>query len=161
FDSFPFVDTVDHAVAVALALTAAVRRALPSAPFGGITAPVMASGKTLLADCIAILATGKSAPVMIHPASDEEAAKLILSLLWEGARVVVIENMQRPLQGDWLCAVLTSEEYTARLLGVNRTATVPTDMLFLGTGNALQISGDARTRAILSRLDPRVEHPEE
>jgi hypothetical protein len=50
FKSFPFEHPADESVALALALTALVRRSLPSAPLGGITAPVMASGKTLLGD---------------------------------------------------------------------------------------------------------------
>lgn len=160
FGSFPFDASVDRSVYLALALTALVRRSLPSSPLGAISAPVMASGKTLLADCIAILATGSVAPAMKFADSDEEAAKTALAVLAEGDQVVLIDNVERPLQGDWLCSILTSESYRQRVLGVSKMMTVPTTTLFLATGNHLVIAGDLRTRALLCLLDPKCEHPE-
>jgi len=159
--TFPFVESLDRYVAVSLMLTALIRRTLPSAPLGAITAPVMAAGKTLLADSISILQGGVSAPVMTQPDSDEEAAKTVLSILGEGDGVVVIDNIEHPLEGAWLCAVLTSESYSGRRLGTNSMLQVPTSCLWLATGNAVQLRGDLRTRALLCRLDPRMEHPEE
>jgi hypothetical protein len=169
FGSFPFESDSkdgnkvgpDKSVALALALTALVRRSLPSAPMGAITAPVMASGKTLLADCIAILATGVSAPSMKYADTDEEATKTMLAVLAEGDQVVLIDNVERPLQGDTLCVVLTSETYRQRMLGRTEMMSVPTTTLFLATGNQLVIAGDLRTRALLCRIDPKVERPEE
>jgi putative DNA primase/helicase len=161
FATFPFETEADKAVAYALALTAIVRRSLPSAPLGAITAPVMASGKTLLADCIAILATGVSAPSMKYADTDEEATKTMLAVLAEGDQVVLIDNVERPLEGDTLCVVLTSESFRQRVLGRTEMMSVPTTTLFLATGNHLVIAGDLRTRALLCRLDPEVERPEE
>lgn len=159
--TLPFAGEADRSVAIALILTALVRRTLPAAPLGAITAPVMASGKTLLADCIAIIATGQSAPVMVYPSTEEEAAKLLLSVLIEGEAVLVIDNVERPLRGDWLCAALTSETYAQRLLGASQMISVPTHATFLATGNGLVLVGDLRTRALLCQLDPRCERPEE
>jgi hypothetical protein len=73
--------------------------------------------------------------------------------------VVLIDNVERPLEGDTLCAVLTSEAYRQRVLGRTEMMSVPTTTLFLATGNHLVISGDLRTRALLCRIDPKVEHP--
>jgi putative DNA primase/helicase len=160
FATFPFESKADESVALALALTALVRRSLPSAPLGGITAPVMASGKTLLGDAISILATGVSAPAMKYADTDEEATKTMLAVLAEGDQVVLIDNVERPLEGDTLCAVLTSEAYRQRVLGRTEMMSVPTTTLFLATGNQLVITGDLRTRALLCRLDPKTEHPE-
>jgi hypothetical protein len=161
FATFPFDSKVDEAVALALALTGLVRRSLPSAPLGGITAPVMASGKTLLGDTMSILATGVSAPAMKYADTDEEATKTMLAVLAEGDQVVLIDNVERPLEGDTLCAVLTSEAYRQRVLGRTEMMSVPTTTLFLATGNQLVIAGDLRTRALLCRLDPKTEHPEQ
>jgi putative DNA primase/helicase len=161
FASFPFDTPIDEAVALSLALTGLVRRSLPSAPLGGITAPVMASGKTLLGDSISILATGVSAPAMKYADTDEEATKTMLAVLAEGDQVVLIDNVERPLEGDTLCAVLTSEAYRQRVLGRTEMMSVPTTTLFLATGNQLVIAGDLRTRALLCRLDPKTEHPEQ
>jgi len=73
----------------------------------------------------------------------------------------LIDNVERPLQGDWLCSVLTSETYRQRMLGRTEMMEVPTTTLWLATGNQLVVSGDLRTRALLCRLDPKVERPEE
>jgi len=159
FDSFPFESKVDRAVALSLALTALVRRSLPAAPLGAITAPVMESGKTLLADCFSILATGVSAPAMAYAETDEEVTKTMLAILADGDQVVLIDNVERPLEGATLCAVLTSEAFRQRVLGRTEMMSVPTTTLFLATGNHLVIAGDLRTRALLCRIDPKVEHP--
>lgn len=161
FATFPFAGEEDESVCLALALTGLVRRSLVSAPLGAITAPTMASGKTLIADLISILATGVASPAMRYPDSDEEAGKAALAVLAEGDAVVLIDNIERPLQGDWLCSILTSEVYRDRLLGQSKTLTVPTATLFLATGNQLVIAGDLRTRALLCRIDPKTERPEQ
>lgn len=161
FGTFPFDTKADLSVALSLVLCALVRRSLTAAPMGAITAPVMASGKTLLADCVAIMATGVSAPAMKYPDSDEEAVKTLLAVLAEGDPVVLIDNIERPLQGDALCSMLTSETYRGRILGRTEMMDVPTTTLFMATGNQLVIAGDLRTRALLCRLDPKVERPEE
>lgn len=159
--TFPFVEQVDQSVAVAALISSLIRRSLPAAPLIGITAPVMASGKTLLGDVVAIIATGVPAAAMVHPHDEEEAGKLLLSVLAEGEAVVLIDNVERPLEGAWLCAAVTSESYSARLLGRNATAKVPTSCTWIATGNSLSVAGDLRTRALLCRLDPRCERPEE
>lgn len=160
FRTFPFEAAVDEAVVLAMVLTALVRRSLPSAPLGAITAPVMASGKSLVADLISVIATGVVAPAMQYPEKDEEAQKTALAVLAAGEPVVLIDNIERPLQGDWLCSMLTNEEYTGRMLGVTQMIKVPTSTLWLATGNQLVIAGDLRTRSLLCRLDPRMERPE-
>jgi hypothetical protein len=161
FKTVPFTSAVDEAVLLSLALTALVRRSLPSAPLGAISAPIMASGKTMIADTIAILPMGTPAPAMKLAETDEEAAKTALAVLAEGDPVVLIDNVERPLQGDWLCTILTSETYRQRILGRTEMMNVPTTTLFLATGNHLVIAGDLRTRALLCRIDPKSEHPEQ
>jgi hypothetical protein len=161
FSTFPFEHERDRAVALALALTALVRRSLPAAPLGGISAPAPGSGKTLLADCISILASGTAAPAMKYADTDEEAAKTALAVLMEGDAVVLIDNVERPLQGDWLCTILTSEIYRQRMLGRTEMMSVPTTTLWLATGNQLVVAGDLRTRALLCRIDSKVEHPDQ
>lgn len=160
-DSFPFEAEVDRSVAVAMMLTALVRRSLPSAPLGAITAPSPESGKTLLADFIATLAMGTAAPAMKYADTDEEAAKIALAVLMEADPVVVIDNIERPLQGDWLCSMLTSESYKARVLGRSEMMNVPTNCLWLATGNHIVIAGDLRHRTLLVRLDAKMERPGE
>ena len=73
----------------------------------------MASGKALLADAIAILATGASAPAMKYADKEEEFTKTMLAVLAEGDQVVLIDNVERPLQGETLCMAITSEAASA------------------------------------------------
>jgi hypothetical protein len=158
----PFAGECDESVALALLLTSLVRRSLPAAPLGAISAPAGASGtgKTLLADVIAIVSTGTPAPAMNLPPTDEEAAKTALAVLLSGDAVVLIDNVERPISGEWLCAILTSEVFKQRMLGKSEEVAVPTNALFLATGNGLTITGDLRTRALLCKLDAKTEHPE-
>ncbi len=160
-ENFPFVAEWDRSVALAMMMTSVVRRALPSSPLGAFSAPVGGSGKTLLADLIAILATGVTAPAMQYAATDEEAHKTALAVLAEGDPVVLIDNIDRPLQGDWLCTALTSEIFRGRLLGRSETVSVPTTTLWLATGNQLVIRGDLTFRSLLCRIDPKMERPDE
>jgi len=159
-DSLPFFEKADTSVALALMLTALVRRSLPTAPLGAITAPTPSSGKTLLADCLSILAAGVKVPAMSYAAKDEEAEKTALTVLMGGDPVVLIDNIERPLGGAWLCTILTSDTYQGRALGRNEMVRVPTTTLFLATGNKLVIQGDLRTRALLCRIDPKSERPD-
>jgi putative DNA primase/helicase len=161
FGSFPYQEPVDEAAALSYALTALVRRSLPAAPLGAISAPKPGSGKSLLADCIGILAMGTAAPAMTFSSTDEEAQKTALSVLMQGDPVILIDNVERPLEGDWLCSILTQEVYTQRALGRNEMVTVPTRTLILATGNHLSVAGDLRTRTLLCRIDAKLERPEQ
>lgn len=158
---FPFEAEYDRSVAISAILTAMVRRSLKSAPMFVFTAPKMGSGKSLLADVVALIATGRPASVMSQAETPQEEAKRVVSVLMEGDPVVVIDNVERPLGSDVLCSVLTQEVYKDRLLGQNRTVEVPTCNLWLATGNNLLIKGDLSTRVLPCSLDPAMERPEE
>ncbi len=159
--TFPFEETVDRSVALAAMLTALVRRSLPSAPLIVVTAPSPESGKTLLCDFISILAMGTMAPAMKYAENDEEAVKVAMSVLLEGDPVVMIDNIERPLQGDWLCSMLTSEIYKGRILGRSEMGNLATNCLWLANGNKVIVAGDLRHRALLCRLDAAMERPGE
>ena len=58
-DTFPFVAQVDRSVALSGILTALDRRSMATAPLHAFTAPVAGTGKSLLVDIIAMLATGE------------------------------------------------------------------------------------------------------
>jgi hypothetical protein len=66
---FPFVSDAHKSAALAAMLTALVRRTLRSAPMFGFTAPTMGSGKSLLADVVSLIATGRDAAVMAQARS--------------------------------------------------------------------------------------------
>jgi hypothetical protein len=60
-----------------------------------------------------------------------------------------------------LARAITQSEYADRLLGVNRMLRLPTNVLWTATGNNLTFHGDLPSRALVCRIDPQVERPEE
>lgn len=160
FAQFPFVGDEDRAVLVTGILTALQRRILLSAPIFGFTAPVPRTGKSLLADSIAIIATGREAPAMAVSTESDEMRKAILACLREGHVIVNLDNVDQPLASPDLSRAITQPEYADRVLGVSRLLRLPTNVLWTATGNNLTLRGDLTVRALVCRLDSGVERPE-
>lgn len=160
FDSFPLVDPADATAAVAGILTALVRRQLPAAPMIAITAPAPGTGKTLLAETFAVVATGRRSSVLSLGHDEAEAEKRLGGTLLAGDAVILLDNIERPLGGDLLCQVTTQPSIRMRPLGVSTMVSVPTHALLAATGNNLAIVGDLKRRVVLIRLDAREERPE-
>ena len=79
FSEFPFVGPEDRSVLIAAVLTAIQRRLLSSAPLFAFSAPTQRTGKSLLAECVAIIGTGKEAPAMAASSDREELRKAVRS----------------------------------------------------------------------------------
>lgn len=156
---FSFTEDSDRSAAMAALLTALVRPSLPTAPIFLEKATRPGSAKTLLAD-IPLVATGRPATVFELGVDADEVEKRMLSVLLAGDSVINLDNLEVPLAGATLCKVLSGETITGRLLGFNKTATVPTAALFLATGNNVQVIGDMTRRVVVCNLDPRSEAPE-
>ena len=155
---FPFDGPVSKGVMLSAVLTNAIRPLISTAPGYAFDAPCAGSGKTLIAKFLSELAG--VTPAMIPHASDpEEIRKRLLALLRQGSRVCVLDNVTGPLDSPALCACLTAEIYSDRILGVSETLTVPTRTLFLITGNNLNLRGDLCRRVLTCRIDPGVETP--
>ena len=161
FDEFPFVSEADRSVILSEVLTGLVRRQLPSAPLHGHDAPAQGSGKSLLADCTAMLLTGRPVASMPLGGDSEEIRKRITSVLLAGDLIVNIDNVVRPLKSDALAMAITQPIYADRVLGRNETPRLPTNLLWIATGNNLILAGDLTTRAIVCRIDADVERPED
>jgi len=161
FAEFPFVDEPARAVFVAAILTALQRRLLESAPLFAFDAPVQRSGKSLLAESISLLATGRRPAAVGVPREGDEFRKSITSALRENQAIVNLDNVTRPLDSPDLARAITQSEYADRLLGVNRMLRLPTNVLWTATGNNLTFHGDLPSRALVCRIDPQVERPEE
>ncbi|HOB62907.1 MAG TPA: hypothetical protein PKI41_12445 [Candidatus Competibacteraceae bacterium] len=157
---FSFTEPSDRSAALAAVLTALVRPSLSTAPLFLSKATRPGSAKTLLADIPALVATGRPATVFELGADADEVEKRMLSVLLAGDSVINLDNLEIPLSGATLCKVLSGETITGRLLGFNKTATVPTAALFLATGNNVQVIGDMNRRVVVCNLDPQSEAPE-
>ena len=165
FTGFPFVknakgESASRSVMLSAVLTSLVRRTLHSAPLHGFSAPTMGTGKTLACDVVSMIASGRLATAMSQGASEEEDEKRLFSVLLTGDLLLLIDNVKRPIEGDALCTILTQATWQSRILGENRKVSVPTNALFLASGNNLTFKGDMTTRALLCRLDAKVERPE-
>ncbi|VBB42841.1 conserved hypothetical protein [uncultured Desulfatiglans sp.] len=159
FENFPFCGPVDRGVMLTALLTVSVRPLLPTAPAIAFDAPTAGSGKSLLARCCAELA-GEENPAML-PAADnaEEVRKRLLASLRQGKLVTIIDNVAGVLDSAALCTVLTSPRYEDRILGASENIAVPTNTVFVVTGNNLALRGDLCRRVLTARLDPGVGAP--
>jgi hypothetical protein len=158
---FPWLEPCDRAAALAAILTALIRRSLRTAPLFAFRAPKMSSGKSLLCDIVAMIATGRVAAAMIQGHDEDEIRKRMLAILREGEPVACIDNCEHPLGGAALCSVLTQQTWRDRILGQSETAIVPTNITLLANGNNLQFYGDITTRVVVCDLDPGCERPEQ
>jgi putative DNA primase/helicase len=160
FAEFPFVGSEDRSVHAACILTAIQRRLLGACPIFGYSAPTQRSGKSLLAESAAIIATEKPAPATAISADREEIRKMITSALREGHSIINLDNVEHPLGSPDLAKAITQNEYQDRALGENRMLRLLTNVLWTATGNNLMFRGDLSSRALLCSIDARVESPE-
>jgi hypothetical protein len=161
FSEFPFVAEEDRAVHMACILTAIQRRLLKACPIFGYGAPAQRSGKSLLAEAVAVVGTGKPAPATAVSGDREEMRKAITSALREGHSIINLDNIEHPLSSPDLAKAITQSEYQDRLLGESRMLRLPTNVLWTATGNNLTFRGDLSSRALLCRIDSGMERPEE
>ena len=158
---FPFADEGSRAHAVATMLQPFVRPLIDGpVPLYLIDAPTRGTGKTLLADVTALVTLGGPAPVMSLPRDDDEIEKRITSVLIAGAPLIVLDNVTA-LRGGPLAAVLTTTEWSGRVLGRSQVVRVRNTATWLATGNNVELSDELGRRVIPIRLDAGVAQPEE
>ena len=158
--SLPFKDESDQLAAVAGVMTATSARVIDSVPMTAITAPTPGTGKTLLADAMAIVATGRRAAVMSLGQDNAEAEKRLFGLLLAGDLIGVLDNIERILEGDLICQAISQATLNGRPLGGSTMVRVPARSALVATGNNLVIRGDLNRRTMLVRLDAKCERPE-
>jgi putative DNA primase/helicase len=160
FETFDFVGPVDRSVFLAALLSSVARCAFDAAPMTIVTSPVAGSGKTTLADGVAITATGRRAAVLAQGHTDEEFEKRLQGPILAGERFLCIDNVERVLDSPLLCQVITQPEVKVRRLGTSDAVDVPTGLTIFATGNNLTLRGDLTRRSLSCRLDPLTDRPE-
>jgi putative DNA primase/helicase len=161
FATFPFATPADESAALAIVMTALLRRVLPAAPICCISASTPATGKSLMADCVAVLATGRRASVVAIGKDGEELEKRIDAILLKGDAVACFDNVDRAVKSDVLCQVATQGHKSVRILAQSRIVECPTNVCLMMTGNNLTLLGDLARRSLVSTLDAGMERPEE
>jgi putative DNA primase/helicase len=166
-NEFAFADDEDavpgqsQSAAIAAIMAAGVRRVLPMCPAFLIDAPGQSNGKTLLADLIATIWTGRGAGATTWAADSAEQRKVITSILMAGDLVVNFDNVAAPVGGPAICAVMTAQEnFKDRLLGSSKMLDLPTSVLWMFTGNNMTVRDDMSTRVLRIRLDAQCERPD-
>ncbi len=160
FETFPFCTASDISALIATVITGVNRRVLPAAPIFGISASTPGSGKSLLADAISSIITGRTCAVVALGKDGEELEKRLDSILLKGDAVTCFDNVDRPVKSDVLCQVTTQSHKSIRVLAQSRIVEAPTNCLLLMTGNNLTLLGDLTRRAVMIHLDAGVERPE-
>lgn len=156
---FPYTDEASRSVALSAMLTAVCRRSLDFAPVHAFNAPSPETGKSLLSDIPSMMTIGQPAAKHVQDRNPEEDKKTLLGVLLQGDPVLVVDNVDRPIEGAVWCAILTSPEWEARGLGANDQYRVLTNVLFIFNGNNIEFRGDMATRAIMATIDAGVEEP--
>ena len=159
FAEFPFVTNEDRGVMVACILTAVIRRVLPRAPAFSFDAPAAGTGKTLLGQCMLRLCG--SPPDMVPECRDEEELrKRLLSTLRQGRPGILLDNIRGQFGSAALEGFLTTELYTDRVLQVSQMLSLPTNVLFMISGNNFHPKGDLYRRILTARIDAKTDAPE-
>ncbi len=161
YKDFPFGEECHRAAAMALMMTPILRLTIRGpTPLFLCEAPIPSAGKTLTASMSAIVATGKP-PAVMAPTNEEETEKRIVTKLLSGAKIIFIDNVERPVGGPALDAALTSEWYEARLMRSHELLTLYNGATWMVTGNNVVLMGDIVRRTIRILISPNMEHPEE
>ena len=85
---------------------------------------------------------------------------MLLAELLRAPAVIEFDNLTSDLLAyKSLCTALTSEFISGRILGVSKTATVRTRVLFLSSGNNVSPVQDMTRRCMTICLDPSCETP--
>jgi hypothetical protein len=158
----PFASAGHRAAWVAGILTLVGRFGFAGpAPAFVVDAPAPGSGKSLIADCAAIIATGKPAPRTAYDPDDAETRRLITSLAVCGAPLVLLDNIDVPFGNAALANALTGTEWRDRPFGQTAVTTIPLWAVWFATGNNVTYARDLGRRVCHIRIEAATAHPEE
>jgi hypothetical protein len=156
---FPFQDEASRDNALGLLLTVTVKEFVGLAPIALIDAPIRGTGKTRLVQLASIVASGHELPLSPEVRDDEEWRKKITSLLIADHPVIIIDNVERTLCSGQLSAVLTTSEWTDRILGKSEVLHLHSRAVWIATGNNIRLGGDIARRAWWIRLNANLPKP--
>ncbi|WP_051844202.1 bifunctional DNA primase/polymerase [Streptomyces sp. NRRL S-813] len=159
---FPFVDASDRAQYLGALLSPIIRPYVPGpTPVVVITSTSQASGKTLLKDAFGYVYGLAETP---WPENDAELRKAITAKLWDcGDPVIAMDNLPNGhiIRSPILSSLVTSANWSDRLLGSTSSVSIPNDRLWVLTGNNLRTGGDNARRTLWVRLDPDCPDPDQ
>jgi hypothetical protein len=156
---FPFATKADKANALALVLTPFIRGQVELVPLAVVDGLQMGVGKNLLADCLAILVTGRPANPLPFSMDDEENRKLVTSQYRTGEELFIFDEAHR-IEGAALARSITAINYRDRILGVSQMAEFPNRITWVALGNQVNVIGDLARRVYRIALHPDEPDPQ-
>jgi len=160
FAEFPFDGDLSRAVFLAGLLTTVCRATLPTAPGWLIRAYAPGTGKTLLSECLMLVAGAPMAALPLPESNPEEIEKRLFASLLTGRAGLVMDNLTGVIESAALCAMLTSAEPEGRILGKSEVRSVQNRALIVLNGNNVSPGGDLFRRVLPVTLDANSEAPE-
>ena len=156
---FPLDDDDAKAVAFSALISPVVRAALPTVPLHAISAPEKGSGKSYLCDLAAAIATGFCCPAAATGRDEEELEKRLVAAVLDAQPILSLDNVSRPLGGDFLCQLLDRPLLKVRVLGQSAGPRIEPRLIVLATGNNLTPTGDIIRRTVIAHMDAETEEP--
>jgi primase-polymerase (primpol)-like protein len=157
---FPFLDSASRTGAIALLILPFVRALIDGAtPVHQIDAPVAGTGKSLLAEVLALVFNPSGVGFMSPPPNEEKLAERISESLSQGESHVILDNVRHLSSTTFLSAV-TASAFKSRLLYQNGQM-LPVRCVWVLTGNNITGNDELRRRSVLIRIDPGIERPED
>src|SRR5262245_22047623 len=147
-------------VSVSALLTALLRGSLPTAPIYLIRADTPGTGKSLLVDVIAVVATGQYCPVITAGKSNEETEKRLGSALLGAIPIFSLDNCTYDLEGELLCQITERPIVNVRILGRSEMPSCECHSTVFATGNNITFRGDMIRRGLVCNLEALDERPE-
>lgn len=166
FDEFPFASDLDRCVAVSALLTCVQRPVIAGDsgfPGFAIVSPTQSSGKTTLAQLISYSVYNRAIAATSFTKDETELHKHLLAILKEGHACVLFDNMQAGAEvtSNVLAKAMSSDTLSGRLLGSTETIEVPSSVIWMFTGNSIQMQGDFATRIYPININANMENPDD
>jgi hypothetical protein len=152
---FDFKDQASKSNALALTLLPFVREILKDAPtpLHAVIAPQPGAGKTTLVKTCLAPGLG-SLDISVEPHDDDELRKKITSVLKNGRRSILFDNLNNELASGTLAAALTTTKWSDRILGESNDVVFDNRLIWTATGNNIGTSSELRDRVCPIWLEP-------
>lgn len=161
---FPFDSDSDRSNAIAMTIQPYVQEFISAnSPMFSIIAPAIGTGKSLFVEIVALIYSGKENKIghLTESKDDDEWRKKITTCLMKRPSIIWIDNIKRKVDSGALASALTSTVWDDRKLSTNELVRLPSDALWVCTGNNVQFSEEIARRIVPIRIDAKVERPSE
>jgi hypothetical protein len=156
---------LDESIFLNALLSAVVRPSIVLCPGFLCDAPNLSgagSGKGLLVRAVCIIASNASPAAFTSGHDVEELDKRLTAALIEARPAVFLDNFNaKELKSDILASALTENPVEVRVLGHSKTVPLCTRTFIGITGNGVEIAEDMARRILKTRLDAKMEDPEQ